>query len=294
MRPKLIDRFSGDSGRRLLRECLSSSGSWGRDEGIASSLADNAELRELEPGEVLVRQGDADNDIYFILSGKLRVFVNGREVAARHAGYHVGEMTLVDASLRRTATNIAAEATVVAKVSEPEFSRIADANPRLWQRIGVELTRRLDQRAKCLTEPNPKPIVFVGSSSESLPIAEALAALLPADVAAITVWSQGIFGASRFPIEDLEAQIRIADFAVLVAASDDRVTSRGEDSDAPRDNEVFELGLLGADAVDGHEQQAHLQIDVVVADRLAVRGHLRPLLSTSYSFFRSSWPRATL
>jgi CRP/FNR family transcriptional regulator, cyclic AMP receptor protein len=49
---------------------------------------------------------------------------------------------------------------------------------------------------------------------------------------------------SHFPSEDLEAQVESADSAVLVAAPDDRVSSRGKDADAPRDNVVFELGLF--------------------------------------------------
>jgi predicted nucleotide-binding protein len=60
----------------------------------------------------------------------------------------------------------------------------------------------------------------------------------------VKLWAKGIFGASRFPIEDLEAQLRSADFALLIAAPDDRVISRGRTSDSPRDNVVFELGLF--------------------------------------------------
>lgn len=240
----LLDRFRRDGGGRLLVECLCTQGIIGRDETIANLLADNAELRELAAGELLIRQGDADNDIYFVLAGKLRIFVNEREVASRGSGHHVGEMAFINPALRRTATNIAAETTVVAKISEAAFSKIADAYPRLWRGIGIELTNRLHQRGAFLSEPNTVPILFLGSSSESLVIAEALAAAIPSDVGTVRLWSQGVFGASHFPIEDLEVQVRIADFAVLVAAADDLVTSRCTDSDAPRDNVIFELGLF--------------------------------------------------
>jgi CRP/FNR family cyclic AMP-dependent transcriptional regulator len=93
-------------------------------------------------------------------------------------------------------------------------------------------------------QPNTKPIIFIGSSMEQHPIAKAVAEEIPNEVAAITLWSQGVFGASSFPIDDLEAQIGIADFAVLVAGPDDQVNSRGNQSDAPRDNLIFELGLF--------------------------------------------------
>jgi len=29
---------------------------------------------------IVIRQGDADNDIYFLLSGRVRIFVNEREI----------------------------------------------------------------------------------------------------------------------------------------------------------------------------------------------------------------------
>jgi predicted nucleotide-binding protein len=110
--------------------------------------------------------------------------------------------------------------------------------------LALELSRRLDERKKFHEEPNSKAILFIGSSMEQLPIAKAVAEGIPNELAAVTLWSQGVFGASSFPVDDLEAQIGIADFAVLVAGPDDQVTSRGNQSYAPRDNVIFELGLF--------------------------------------------------
>ena len=45
-------------------------------------------------------------------------------------------------------------------------------------------------------------------------------------------------------MEDLEQQIACSDFAVLIAAADDVVISKGSSSSAPRDNVIFELGLF--------------------------------------------------
>jgi len=53
-----------------------------------------------------------------------------------------------------------------------------------------------------------------------------------------------LFGASHFAIEDLEREVKGADFALVVIGPDDKVTSRKETSDAPRDNVIFELGLF--------------------------------------------------
>jgi CRP/FNR family transcriptional regulator, cyclic AMP receptor protein len=105
---------------------------------------------------------------------------------------------------------------------------------------------RFAGESRCATdaEPNEKPILFIGSSSEQLPAAEAFARRFPADLASVTLWCKGVFGASRFPMEDLEAQVKAADFALLVASGDDEVTSRGSVSSAPRDNVIFEVGFF--------------------------------------------------
>jgi CRP/FNR family cyclic AMP-dependent transcriptional regulator len=240
----MLTRFQGDDGRRRLVDLLKAQVVVGGDAVIAAEIADVAVVRELLPGNILIEQKSTENDLFLILSGTFRIFVNGREVANRQSGQHVGEMVIIDPSLRRTATVIASEQSVVAQVDEKFFSSLADKNPRLWRALGVELCHRLNERKKFHAEPNSKPILFIGSSKEHLSVAKALAAGVPKDIASVTLWSDGVFGASKFPIEDLETQIGIADFAVLVVGPDDRVISRGSESDAPRDNVVFELGLF--------------------------------------------------
>jgi len=90
---------------------------------------------------------------------------------------------------------------------------------------------------------NAKPRVFVGSSAEGLPVAEALQVGLEYD-AEVTVWSQSVFGLSGGTLETLVNKARDFDFAVLVLTPDDMVTSRGEQKPAARDNVLFELGLF--------------------------------------------------
>ena len=234
----VLTRFQGDDGRRRLAGLLQAQAVVGGDAALARQIADVAVVRELLPGKILIEQKSATNDLFLILSGTFRVFVNGREVASRQAGQHVGEMVIIDPSLRRTATVIASEQSVVAQVDEKTFLSWADKDPRLWRALAVELCHRLNERKKFHAESNSKPILFIGSSKEQLAVAEAVASGLPKTLASATLWSEGVFGASSFAIESLETQIGIADFAVLVVGPDDRVISRGSESDAPRDNVV--------------------------------------------------------
>ncbi|MEK0447556.1 MAG: hypothetical protein RLZZ399_2877 [Verrucomicrobiota bacterium] len=242
--PRLIDRFQGEEGKSLLIECLRRQFLIKDDFTVASFLAEHCELRELSAGDVLIRQGDSDTDVYFILSGRLRILVDQREVAIRVAGQHVGEMALMDPSLARSATNVAAEPTLVAKVSESVLAPIADSAPRIWRAMGGELSRRLNQQGAFLRPKNRIPHLLIRANRETKDVAEALALSVHPQVATTKVICREVFGSEAFPIEDLEAQLRVADFAALISPHDERVRSRSEGSNSLRDNLVFEVGLL--------------------------------------------------
>ena len=240
----LLSRYIGDGGQELLVEVLKSQMISGGDAVIASKLAAAVNLVEIQPGELLIKQGDADNDMYFVIAGVFRIFVNDRETASRRAGQHIGEMALIDPSARRSASVIASEPCVVAQIDDKAFTAIAAYHPSMWRALALELCRRLDERKKFLRSPNIKPIIFIGSSTEHLEIATSINGNISSEIATTILWSKDIFGASTFPIDDLEAQLHVADFALLVAGPDDHVTSRGETVEAPRDNIIFEIGLF--------------------------------------------------
>ncbi|MCC7522983.1 nucleotide-binding protein [Candidatus Uhrbacteria bacterium] len=240
----MISRFQGADGRRRLVDALCSQNIVGGNQAIADALAEVAQLLELKPKDVLIEQGGSDDDLYLILSGSLTVIINGRALRTRVAGDHVGEMAMLDPGARRSATIIAAESALVAKISESNFTKVAQHHPQLWRAFAVELAERLRQRTPLIRPPNEKAVVFIGSSKEALPIASKLKEGLAAADVITLVWKDGIFGPSRYTMEDLEAQLSAADFAVLVAAPDDVVISRGEERGAPRDNVIFELGLF--------------------------------------------------
>ena len=241
---KIISRFRGQEGRDRLILALRQQIILHDNETLSIELANQAELLQFELREELIVQDSVDDEIYFILAGRLAIVVNGREVAIRQSGQHVGEMALIDPSARRSASVVAIEQTVVAKISEASFRLLTDKYPRVWQLIAVELGERLRQRNQLVVSTNPRPVLFVGSSKESLPIAQVIQSNLAYDDFVVRLWTDEVFGASQFPIIELEKQLREADFAVLVLGPDDEVLSRNEKSNAPRDNVIFELGLF--------------------------------------------------
>ncbi|HEX8274205.1 MAG TPA: TIR domain-containing protein [Longimicrobiaceae bacterium] len=85
--------------------------------------------------------------------------------------------------------------------------------------------------------------MFVGSSAEGLQIARAIQVGLDYDCE-VTLWNQGVFGLGEGTLETLVKLLDRFDFAILVLTPDDLIKSRGESTQAPRDNVLFELGLF--------------------------------------------------
>jgi CRP/FNR family cyclic AMP-dependent transcriptional regulator len=211
---------------------------------LAQDLAEVGLLEQWSPGTEITKQGASDRNLFLILLGQFSVLINGREIAIRTRGQHVGEMALIDPQALRSATVVAREPSVTLRISELDFTKLAEKNPFAWRRLASELADRLRQRSRFIRTRNTTPIVFIGSSSESRPIVEAMQFELAHDPFIVRAWTSGVFEASHFPIDDLKTQLDESDFAVLVIGPDDRVTSRRKRFMAPRDNVIFELGLF--------------------------------------------------
>jgi len=237
-------RFEGTDGERRLIAALQNCAVIEHNDALARRIVELGEVVSFEPGATIMSQGGEDNDIYFIVSGEVDVLVNGRPVAVRRAGDSIGEMAILEPSEPRSATvKVRAEA-VALKLTEPDFQQVADEFPTVWKAVARIAADRLRQRAALISLPNNRPYLFLGCSSESLRIAEEIQLGLKHSDLETIAWTNGVFGPSGVPIDDLMRVVNEADFAVFVFSPDDKTTSRGDEYDAPRDNVVFELGLF--------------------------------------------------
>jgi CRP/FNR family transcriptional regulator, cyclic AMP receptor protein len=238
------ERFAGPEGRVRLVGALRRQHLVGDSEDVAHRLAETATVRRFARGEVLIHQGAGTDAIFFLLSGGVSVTVNDQEVATRGPRDHVGEMAVVEPGALRSATVTAREDTIVVEVGEAAFAQIADDHPALWKRIATELSHRLRQRNTLVRVRNVPPQLFLGCTVEALPVAEALQVALQHAPFRVRPWTQGVFSASQYPLESLDAAVQASDVAAVVLSPDDRVESRGVEHMGPRDNVLFELGLF--------------------------------------------------
>ncbi|MGL6626734.1 TIR domain-containing protein [Aeromonas jandaei] len=88
-----------------------------------------------------------------------------------------------------------------------------------------------------------KPRLFIASSVESLPIAEAVNVNLDHDFE-ITIWKNGTFKLSSSTIDDLVEKSSSVDFALFIFAPDDITSIRSRNEHVVRDNVIFEMGLF--------------------------------------------------
>ena len=239
----LLDRFQGAENATRLLDAIRAQDVVANDEALAERIIGVGTLQELAPSEVIITQGDWDDDVFFILAGRLQIIINGRPQAIREAGTHVGELTGTAPARPRTATVSAVEAALVLRLKDADLKAIAQDNPGMLKRMLDVLASRLDDRNRAIGNTNDLPKVFVISSSERISVAEEIVRQLDSNEIAVDLWSQGTFGLSDYPISSLMDAIEAADFTIAVVGADDTLTMRGEVHAVARDNVHLEYGI---------------------------------------------------
>lgn len=130
-----------------------------REERQALAAASRHQL--FAAGECIVRQGDAGESMFVVLSGRVRVTIDpsGQEVAVIPSGGFVGEMSMLTGDAR-TATVKAIDDAVVLEISAADFRVLANANPTLLDHVstivGARRTGLEEARANVITIAAPE------------------------------------------------------------------------------------------------------------------------------------------
>ena len=108
-------------------------------------LVQVAELAEevcFEPDEVILKEGDAGNCMYLIVSGHVRVLTLGTQIAELHDKECVGEMSLLD-SEPRSATVIANTDVITLRIDQAPFFELLAERAELSRGLIVVMSRRI-------------------------------------------------------------------------------------------------------------------------------------------------------
>ncbi len=239
----LLDRFSGDENKGRLIEAVCGQDLVANDKDLAEQIVTAGVLQEIAAGDVIIKQGDWDDDLFLILAGKMQITINGRPQAVREAGTHVGELTGTSPARPRTATVSAIGEALVLRLKRTALDEITRDSPAYLKRMLDVVAGRLDERNKGIGQSNDIPRIFVISSSEKIGVANEIVRNLDSREIAVQLWDKGTFGISDYPISSLMDAIESSDFTIAVIGADDILTMRGETHQVARDNVHLEFGI---------------------------------------------------
>lgn len=135
------------------------------EENSINHIFEEGHKTNLEAGEYLFRQGDSKNDLYVVLSGRLRAInesKNGITILGDIAeGEPVGELALFTDEPRMAAV-LAIRKSVVLKISKSEYHALVAKNPHFASALTKFVIKRMRRNVlEQKVEAAPKNIVFV-------------------------------------------------------------------------------------------------------------------------------------
>jgi CRP-like cAMP-binding protein len=110
-------------------------------------IADLAEVAAFMAGATLVKEGDAGDSFFVILTGEAKVRVKGRTVNRAIPGDHFGEISLLDGG-PRTASVVSETPMTVLLIERLAFQKLLRKDPSLSMQLlksMARLVRRVDR-----------------------------------------------------------------------------------------------------------------------------------------------------
>lgn len=245
--PTVSCKFRMPMSEQVVQKCLCSQNVFrGLQTTDIKKIYKKGICKKYNTNEVITSQGDIGGIVFFILNGRVDVFVNGCRIGTRKAKECVGEMSTIDPTQNRSATLRSAEPCYLFEVRADDFEELCKSYPQILMNVCVELCDRLRERSKFHHSPNAIPELFIGSSKEGLGIAKKFKKAIEKVVPniKISIWDKGVFGLSKNNLDSLVMEAKKCDFAIMVMTADDSLKTRKSTCRAPRDNVVFELGLF--------------------------------------------------
>jgi NTE family protein len=184
LRPETHDDYRPSLLLRVLRERFA-----GDRSGIAAFLEAGAQYRTLAPREFLMHEGETGDDVYVVLSGRLRAQTGASIVGEIGRGEAVGEIAFFTGA-PRSASIVALRRTIVARLSRELIERAVAREPAM----AFSLTRQVIERFRTDDGVRKRPVVPVmvcvlpiSPGVDARAFAEALRAQQPGSVRSIAI-----------------------------------------------------------------------------------------------------------
>jgi len=166
--PDVVHEMAGGIRRRLARDQLAIGlprlfGAL--DETMLRFVESRVESIRLRAGQRLFAAGDASEDLYFVVGGRLRaVGADGRVLSEISRGESIGEMALLTGE-PRTATVVAVRDSELVHVSRQAFDEIVAKYPQVMQTIARIVVRRLRAKERQESKPAAKSIAVLAAGA---------------------------------------------------------------------------------------------------------------------------------
>ncbi|KAI9338800.1 hypothetical protein BDR26DRAFT_862788 [Obelidium mucronatum] len=121
-----------------------------RNEIFYSRIASVLHVRYFIPGDCVTKQGESGTDMFFILSGKVDVLIDGDRKVSLYDGAYFGEVALITKTLR-TATVQARMPSVLYRLTYQDFHGVINEFPDMQMRIS-ELALERDKLLRLAKE----------------------------------------------------------------------------------------------------------------------------------------------
>jgi membrane protein len=100
-------------------------------------------IRSYEPGELIFDEDSAGREMFYILSGSVRILKKGHLLREMKAGNYFGELAMLIQVSRTASAVAAARDTRLVVISESNFETILRENPKIVLSILQEMSNRL-------------------------------------------------------------------------------------------------------------------------------------------------------
>ena len=139
------------------RKIISRSELVANDEELAAEIISRSKFARFPKGHTLTAHGDDADDVYFVLFGSARVFINSRFIYTRSATETVGEMAAMKPGESRSADVIVDTDVFEARIiSANDFRDILESHPSFHERLTALVDRVGRKNLRLLGETSKK------------------------------------------------------------------------------------------------------------------------------------------